>query len=77
MKVSVKDGTRGLTAEENSMLEALVIFLDDYAVMEVDVEPMERGFKIRANGRGSKTRYSSYGLTLKEAVENIVRTARA
>lgn len=73
--MKINDGTRGLSQGDADALEALGIFLEDYSVADVDVEPMDRGVKIRAKKLNGELVFSSFGLSIREAIDHMVRAA--
>lgn len=76
--MKVKDGTRGMSDTDSRSVEALCIFLEDFPdVTEVDIEPMERGYKIRANKRSGEPKFSAFGSSIVDAINHLVRIAVA
>jgi hypothetical protein len=61
---------------DNKAVQALSMFLEDHNVYDIDIEPKGegQGYTITARRKGNKPAFSSWGKTIKQAVENMVRS---
>lgn len=65
-----------MNPSDSKALQALQLYLEDHNVYDVDLEPKGEGmgYSITARRRGGKPAFSSWGKTVREAVENMVRS---
>lgn len=71
---AVVEAPRGLSVEDHNGLTALRMFLKDYRVADIDVEPTGEGYRITANRKNGKPAFSSWGKNIISAIENMVRS---
>lgn len=69
------DATRGLSIKDRNALESLSILLEDWDVVDIDVEPGVNCYAITARDRLSNVLFSGKGKSITDAVESVARAA--
>lgn len=67
-----------MNTQDSNALEALRLYLDDFKVVDIDVEPKGEGagFSITAKRKDGRVAFSSWGQSITSAVEAMVRSSK-
>lgn len=67
--------TRGLSEKLEHKLLVLVEFLRAYGIDDVDLEPWaDRGYQLQARDNRGRLKFSAWGASINDAIDNLVKS---